>query len=487
MVETDNLRLPYLMAAQAQKHVTHNEALRSLDAIVQLAVEDRDLTAPPVAPADGARYLIASPAAGDWTGHDGEIAAYQDAAWMFHAPREGWMAWVSDEDTALVYDGSGWATLSAGGGSGSVNPTPLVGINATADTTNRLSLASPASLFNHAGAGHQLKVNKAAVADTSSLLYQTAFSGRAEMGLTGDDDFHFKVSADGTIWNEAIVIDKSSGAVAFPNTIIGGGGGGSGINANLLINGGFQINQRAFAGGALSAGSYGFDRWKAATGGANLSISGFVVTLASGEIEQIVETSVWGSASFASQAVTVSVEAPSQQLTVTFGSQSGTIAAGAGRQSVTLNLGAGDTGNLSFKLKRTAAGSVTFGRVKLELGGTATAWEARAAPLEFSLCQRYFVRFSANGGRFGNGIAALTTDARILLTGLVLRTTPSVAFLNCNVIRTAMAAVSSMSVIAYSSGVVHLQCIASGLTAGEPYQLHQDQTGSVFTDLDAEL
>lgn len=46
MEETDNLSLPYLIAAQSQKHVTHNESLRALDVVVQLAVEDRDLSAP---------------------------------------------------------------------------------------------------------------------------------------------------------------------------------------------------------------------------------------------------------------------------------------------------------------------------------------------------------------------------------------------------------------------------------------------------------
>ena len=53
MDNTPNLGLPYIMAAQAQKHVTHNEAIRSLDAIVQLTVLDRDLSAPPGVPVDG--------------------------------------------------------------------------------------------------------------------------------------------------------------------------------------------------------------------------------------------------------------------------------------------------------------------------------------------------------------------------------------------------------------------------------------------------
>ncbi|MCC0809144.1 DUF2793 domain-containing protein, partial [Methylobacterium sp. W2] len=44
---TDNLALPLIAAAQAGKHVTHNEALVVLDRLVQLACLDKDLTAPP--------------------------------------------------------------------------------------------------------------------------------------------------------------------------------------------------------------------------------------------------------------------------------------------------------------------------------------------------------------------------------------------------------------------------------------------------------
>ena len=53
MDQTNNLNLPYIMPQQAQKHVTHNEALRDLDTIVQLAALDRDLAAPPASPAPG--------------------------------------------------------------------------------------------------------------------------------------------------------------------------------------------------------------------------------------------------------------------------------------------------------------------------------------------------------------------------------------------------------------------------------------------------
>ncbi len=277
MSQTPHLNLPYLAAAQSQKHVTHNEALRALDAVVQLAVLDRHATAPPASPADGDRYIVAASPTGAWAGQAGKIAAWQDGAWAFYAATEGWLAWVADEDKFYVFDGTAWGELPSGGGSGAnlsianrtastldvvsdsgtdatvpaattslsglltssdkskldgieagadVTPAALqsrtmVGINATADTTNRLSVSSPASLFNHEGAGHQHKINKNAAADTASILFQTGFSGRAEMGTAGDDNFHFKVSPDGTAFTEAILIDKTTGLVTLTNKSVG--------------------------------------------------------------------------------------------------------------------------------------------------------------------------------------------------------------------------------------------------------------------------
>jgi hypothetical protein len=80
-----------------------------------------------------------------------------------------------------------------------------VGVNTTADTINRLSVAAEATLLTHAGAGHQLKVNKAVASDTASLLFQTGSPARAEMGTTGTDDFAIKVSPDGVVYEEAVV------------------------------------------------------------------------------------------------------------------------------------------------------------------------------------------------------------------------------------------------------------------------------------------
>jgi hypothetical protein len=108
MSETVHLTLPYIAAAQAQKHVTHNEALRILDALVMLAVKDRDLSAPPGSPSDGDRYLVKATGSGAFAGKDAQIAEYRDAAWTFHAPRAGWICYVEDEDAVLIHTGFAW-------------------------------------------------------------------------------------------------------------------------------------------------------------------------------------------------------------------------------------------------------------------------------------------------------------------------------------------------------------------------------------------
>lgn len=209
------LALPYIQPAQAQKHITHNEAIRALDLLVQLAVTSRSLTTPPAAPPEGARYLVPAAAVAEWAGRGGQIALYEYGQWVFFLPLAGLRAHVLDEGETAVFDGSAWVAPSQ-----KPQQFPTVGINATADSTNRLAVSAPATLFNNAGAGHQVKVNKAAPGDTASLLFQTGFSGRAEMGTAGSDNFGVKVSPDGSTFHEAIRVDSATGRVELPEPVV---------------------------------------------------------------------------------------------------------------------------------------------------------------------------------------------------------------------------------------------------------------------------
>ncbi|MCV6576260.1 MAG: DUF2793 domain-containing protein [Cohaesibacter sp.] len=209
MADTDLLKMPYIAASQDQKHVTHNEALRMLDALVQLCVKSITQTSAPSNPTSGDRYIVASGATGAWAGKDNQIAAYQDGAWTFFAANNGWVAFVEADDKLYAWKDDSW--IVAGGEVKALQNATHIGVQTTADDTNRLSVSSEASLFNHAGAGHQVKVNKNASGDTGSFLFQINWSGRAEIGLTGSDNFEFKVSADGSNWHQAMTIHRDSG------------------------------------------------------------------------------------------------------------------------------------------------------------------------------------------------------------------------------------------------------------------------------------
>jgi hypothetical protein len=206
---TPHLALPFVAAGQAQKHVTVNEGLDRLDALVQLSVLDRDSTSPPPNPAEGDRYICPAGGSGAFAARQGQIALFRDGAWRFLEPKAGWIAWAADEGRLLVHTGAGWeAAVGA--------RVDRLGVNAEAGGTDRLAVSGPSTLLTHAGAGHQLKLNKSAAADTASLLLQTGFSGRAEIGLAGDDDVRLKVSADGLVWRDAFVAERASGRVRFP-------------------------------------------------------------------------------------------------------------------------------------------------------------------------------------------------------------------------------------------------------------------------------
>lgn len=152
---------------------------------------------------------------------------------------------------------------------------------------------------------------------------------------------------------------------------------------NMLINCGIPVNQRGFAGGNLAAGVYGYDMWKAGSGGCNVSInpSNGVFTHNSGTLIQVIESpiSAWG------QPLTISVENPSGPISVSVGGASGTIPAGTGRLGVTVT--PSGSGNMTVQL---SASGVTYSRPQLERGSSASRFEFCNLSLELIKCKRYF-------------------------------------------------------------------------------------------------
>lgn len=243
-----NIGLPYLLASQAQKQVTINEAFNRLDALIMLNCKSRT-SGVPSTPLDGQRYIVPSAASGAWLGFDNKIALYQNLGWEFISPNNGFIAFVEDEAQLYIYQNSTWQKLSD-----SFMPSVArLGIGTSTDANNPLSAKLNNALFSakyvaEGGTGDlRYKLNKEASANVLSQLYQTNWSGRAETGLLGDDNFGIKVSADGSNWKTALSIDKTTGrattlGINFPTISVG---------SNNLINiGSSSLLWSPFVGGS---------------------------------------------------------------------------------------------------------------------------------------------------------------------------------------------------------------------------------------------
>ena len=147
MSNTPKLGLPLLLAAQAQKHVTVNEALVLLDAVAGLTLVSATVAAPPPLAVDGDAYGVPAGATGAWAGRDSEIAIRSNGGWVFVVPQKGWRARVVDVDSSAIFDGTGWVV---GGVGLSVNKAATVQEiielehDVTAGPTNTVTAAIPA-------------------------------------------------------------------------------------------------------------------------------------------------------------------------------------------------------------------------------------------------------------------------------------------------------------------------------------------------------
>jgi hypothetical protein len=123
--QTTNLMLPFVMPAQAQKHVPVNEAMLRLDAVTQLAVVSASVSAQPASPSDGAVYILPAGKTGaDWDGMTNwSLGYYRDGAWEQITPREGWIAYARDSAQCLVFTGADWTRIAPTYEEGTFTPT----------------------------------------------------------------------------------------------------------------------------------------------------------------------------------------------------------------------------------------------------------------------------------------------------------------------------------------------------------------------------
>jgi hypothetical protein len=129
---TDRLGLPLLVAGQAQKEVTHNEALTLVDMLIQPTVQSVGLTTPPASPSPGQCWIIGQGAVDTWAGHDNALASYTLGGWRFIVPQEGMQAWSLADSTIAVYTDAQWGVGHVNVASINVNNRQVVGAQQSA-------------------------------------------------------------------------------------------------------------------------------------------------------------------------------------------------------------------------------------------------------------------------------------------------------------------------------------------------------------------
>ena len=109
MSETSHLGLPLVQPAQAQKHVTVNEALSKLDGLTQLVLASATVTVPPLSATNGDAFGVPSGATGDWATHVGQVAVWSNGGWVYASPSAGWRGFIIDEGLTALHNGLDWA------------------------------------------------------------------------------------------------------------------------------------------------------------------------------------------------------------------------------------------------------------------------------------------------------------------------------------------------------------------------------------------
>jgi hypothetical protein len=258
---------------------------------------------------------------------------------------------------------------------------------------------------------------------------------------------------------------------------------------NVLINSGFQINQRVYAsGGTLATGTYGHDRWKTGTGGTGAytftqSSTSTQVTIASGRtLLQVVENLNVEGGSY-----TLSWKGTAQaRIGVNTDTPSGSYAS----SPITIT---GQTKGTTMSVEFNAG---TLLEPVLNVGTSIIPFVASKFDDELRNCQRYYVEYGGDTlyQKAGVGSASTTTPAYITVTLPVIpRVKPSAGISVSNVSdwTVAFSSTAVTTAIAYddcSHNLLTLNCtVASGLTANTAVRLQANATLNARLRISCEL
>ncbi|HEX8300723.1 DUF2793 domain-containing protein [Sphingomonas sp.] len=107
-ITTPRLALPMLAAGQAQKEMSHNEALTRVDLALNGFAMAAGAETPPEAPEPGQCWILGGAPEGAWEGHPHEVAGWTEGGWRFLDPCAGMRLWLGESEGFALFSGGGW-------------------------------------------------------------------------------------------------------------------------------------------------------------------------------------------------------------------------------------------------------------------------------------------------------------------------------------------------------------------------------------------
>lgn len=105
---TPRFALPLLFAGQAQKEITHNEALILIDALITAEIQGANINAPPASPLPGQCWAIGHSPSGVWLGKAGQLAIATVGGWRFCDVGEGFAVRMTSGGAMWRRTGATW-------------------------------------------------------------------------------------------------------------------------------------------------------------------------------------------------------------------------------------------------------------------------------------------------------------------------------------------------------------------------------------------
>lgn len=108
---TPRFKFPLLFVSQAQKEITHNEALSAIDHLLHPTIVAQLSTPPSPLPADAGKcWLVAATPTGAWSNSQGKLACWTGDGWRYHSPSEGMSVWDQQMSLRLLFRSGNWYT-----------------------------------------------------------------------------------------------------------------------------------------------------------------------------------------------------------------------------------------------------------------------------------------------------------------------------------------------------------------------------------------